>query len=186
MENISEIKKFNQLFSDYQGIFIRFANTYIQHKETAEDITIDSLMYYWENRHTLAPDSNIPAYIMEVVKHKCLNYLRNQRVREDIELSLQNHQDRVRKLKITSLEACDPEELFSTEAQRLVNEALARMPEKTRTIFIMSRYENKKHKEIAEHFNMSAKSVEFHISKALTILRKDLKDYLPLLFLFIN
>lgn len=79
---------------------------HIQHKETAEDITIDSLMYYWENRHTLAPDSNIPAYIMEVVKHKCLNHLRNQRVREDIELSLQNHQDRVRKLKITSLEAC--------------------------------------------------------------------------------
>ena len=53
MENISEIKEFNKLFSNYQGIFIRFAHTYIQDKETAEDIVVDSLVYYWENRHSL-------------------------------------------------------------------------------------------------------------------------------------
>ena len=44
MENISEIKEFNKLFSNYQGIFIRFANTYIQDEETAEDIVVDSLV----------------------------------------------------------------------------------------------------------------------------------------------
>ena len=49
MENISEIKEFNKLFSNYQGIFIRFANTYIQDEDTAEDIVVDSLVYYWEN-----------------------------------------------------------------------------------------------------------------------------------------
>lgn len=186
MENHSEIKEFNKLFSDYQGIFIRFANTYLQDKEAAEDITVDSLMYYWENRHTLVPDSNIPAYIMEVLKHKCLNHLRNQRVREEIEQNLQSHMDRVRQLKIASLQACDPEELFSTEAQHLVTEALNAMPEKTRTIFIMSRYENKKHKEIANYFSLSTKSVEFHISKALDVLRKKLKDYLPFFLIFLN
>ena len=103
MENISEIKEFNKLFSNYQGIFIRFAHTYIQDKETAEDIVVDSLVYYWENRHSLSSNSNIPAYIMEVV-----NYLRNQRIREDIEQNLWSHMERVRKLKITTLEACDP------------------------------------------------------------------------------
>lgn len=149
MENISDIKEFNKLFSNYQGIFIRFANTYIQDEETAEDIVIDSLVYYWENRNSLPSNSNIPAYIMEVVKHKSLNYLRNQRIREEIEQNLWDHMDRVRKLKITTLEACDPEELFSAEAQRLIDETLESLPEKTRTIFIMSRYENKTHKEIA-------------------------------------
>ena len=44
MENISEIKEFNKLFSNYQGIFIRFANTYIQDEDTAEDIVVDSLV----------------------------------------------------------------------------------------------------------------------------------------------
>lgn len=186
MENISEIKEFNKLFSDYRGLFIRFAGTYIQDKDTAEDIVVDSLMYYWENRHALISNSNIPAYIMEVVKHKSLNHLRNQRIREDIEQSLWTHMERVRKLKITTLEACDPEELFSSEAQRLVNEALESLPEKTRTIFIMSRYENKTHKEIASHLNLSTKSVEFHITKSLNVLRKRLKDYLPLFFFFLN
>ncbi|WP_288200413.1 RNA polymerase sigma-70 factor [uncultured Parabacteroides sp.] len=186
MENISEIKEFNKLFSNYRGIFIRFANTYIQNEDTAEDIVVDSLVYYWENRHSLASKSNIPAYIMEVVKHKSLNYLRNQRIREDIEQNLWAHMDRVRKLKITTLEACNPEELFSSEAQQLVDKALDSLPEKTQTIFIMSRYENKKHKEIAEHFNLSTKSIEFHISKALDVLRKELKDYLPLFIIFLN
>ena len=186
MENISEIKEFNKLFSNYQGIFIRFAHTYIQDKETAEDIVVDSLVYYWENRHTLSSNSNIPAYIMEVVKHKSLNYLRNQRIREDIEQNLWTHMERVRKLKITTLEACDPEELFSTEAQRLIDEALDHLPEKTRVIFIMSRYENKTHKEIADHFGLSTKSIEFHITKALNVLRNRLKDYLPLFILFLN
>lgn len=186
MENISEIKEFNKLFSNYRGVFIRFANTYIQDEETAEDIVVDSLVYYWENRHSLVSDSNIPAYIMEVVKHKSLNYLRNQRIREDIEQNLWTHMERVRKLKITTLEACDPEELFSSEAQRLVKEALDTLPEKTRTIFIMSRYENKTHKEIADHFNLSPKSIEFHITKALNVLRKRLKDYLPFFIIFLN
>lgn len=186
MESISEIKEFNKLFTDYQGIFIRFASTYIQDADTAEDIVVDSLVYYWENRNSLTSNSNIPAYIMEVVKHKSLNHLRNQRIREDIEQSLWTHMERVRKLKITTLEACDPEELFSSEAQRLVNEALESLPEKTRTIFIMSRYENKSHKEIASILDLSTKSVEFHITKALNVLRKRLKDYLPLFFFFSN
>ena len=94
--------------------------------------------------------------------------------------------DRVRRLKITTLEACDPEELFSSEAQRLIDETLESLPEKTRTIFIMSRYENKTHKEIAEHLGLSTKSIEFHISKALGVLRKRLKDYLPFFLIFLN
>lgn len=186
MENLSEIKEFNKLFSNYQRIFIRFANTYIQDEETAKDIVVDSLVYYWENRHSLTSNSNIPAYIMEVVKHKSLNFLRNQRIREDIEQKLWTHMDRVRKLKITTLEACDPEELFNSEAQRLIDETLESLPEKTRTIFILSRYENKTHTEIAKHFNLSTKSIEFHISKALSILRKRLKDYLPFFLIFLN
>ena len=51
-------------------------------------------------------------------------------------------------------------------------QTLESLPEKTRTIFIMSRYENKTHKEIAEHLDLSTKSIEFHITKALGVLRK--------------
>ena len=177
----SDIKAFNKLFADYHGLFVRFANTYIQDDAAAEDIAVEGLMYYWENRHTLASDSNIPAYILETIKHKCLNYLRHLRVREDVEQRLREHQQRVTNLRIVTLEACDPQEIFSDEAQRLVDEALAMMSDKTRQIFIMSRYENKTYPEIAAHFSLSVKSVEFHISKALKILKVKLKDYMTIM-----
>lgn len=77
METASEIKAFNKLFADYHGLFVRFANTYLQDEAAAEDIAVEGIMYYWENRHSLSSDSNIPAYILEAIKHKCLNYLRS-------------------------------------------------------------------------------------------------------------
>lgn len=157
METASEIKAFNKLFADYHGLFVRFANTYLQDEAAAEDIAVEGIMYYWENRHSLSSDSNIPAYILEAIKHKCLNYLRHLRVREDVEQRIQEHQQRVNSLRIATLEACDPQEIFSSEAGRLVDEALAMMSDKTRRIFIMSRYENKTYPEIAAYFSLSVK-----------------------------
>lgn len=156
METASEIKAFNKLFADYHGLFVRFANTYLQDEAAAEDIAVEGIMYYWENRHSLSSDSNIPAYILEAIKHKCLNYLRHLRVREDVEQRIQEHQQRVNSLRIATLEACDPQEIFSSEAGRLVDEALAMMSDKTRRIFIMSRYENKTYPEIAAYFSLSS------------------------------
>ncbi len=180
METTSDIKDFNKLFAEYHGLFVHFANTYLQDEAAAEDIAVDGIVYYWENRHSLSPDSNVPAYIMETIKHKCLNYLRHLRVREDVEQHIQEHQQRVNNLKIATLEACDPQEIFSAEAKQLIDEALVMMPDKTRRIFIMSRYENKTYQEIATQFSLSVKSVEFHISKALKILRVKLKDYMTI------
>lgn len=178
METVAEIKAFNRLFADYHGLFVRFANSYIQDEVAAEDIAVEGIMYYWENRHGLAADSNVPAYILEVIKHKCLNYLRHLRIREDVEQRIREHQQRVNGVRIMTLEACDPQEIFSTEVQHLIDEALAEMPDKTRRAFVMSRYENKTYPEIASLLSLSVKSVEFHISKALKILRVRLKDYL--------
>ena len=54
METASEIKAFNKLFADYHGLFVRFANTYLQDEAAAEDIAVEGIMYYWENRHSLS------------------------------------------------------------------------------------------------------------------------------------
>lgn len=179
----SEIKEFNKLYHDYHGLFIRFARTYVTDEEDAEDIVMDGLIYYWENRKSLSDSSNIPAYILETIKHKCLNYLRHQRIKEETEQYLAEHQVRVYNLRIATLEACDPQEIFSNEAQQLIQEALDSLPEKTRKIFIMSRYEGKNYQEIAEQNSLSVKSIEFHVSKALKVLRSKLKDYLMAFFL---
>ena len=185
MENTTDLKAFNQLFTDYQGRFIRFANTYVRDIAVAEDFTIEALMYYWENRHSLEKDSNAPAYILTIIKNKCLNYLQPLQVREDVNEQLLNHAEWELNTRISTLEACDPDELFTAEAQEIVNKTLAVLPEQTRVVFIMSRYENKSHKTIAETLGITTKGVEYHISKALKKLHTNLKDYYPVfLYLF--
>ena len=183
-----ELKNFNRLFSDYKERFIRFANTYVRDLSIAEDFTIDSFMYYWENRTSIDSESNPPAYILTTIKHKCLNHLQSIQVRQDVSEKLRQHAEWELQTRITSLEACEPYQLFTAEIQEIVNNSLKELPERTRDIFILSRKRNYSHKEISEKTGLSTKSVEFHITKALRLLRENLKDYLPViayLYLFL-
>lgn len=84
-------------------------------------------------------------------------------------------------MRVASLQACDPEELFGAEARRLVEEALDRLPPRTRDVFVRSRVGGQSYKQIAAETGTTVKSVEFEISKAMKLLRVVLKDYLPLL-----
>jgi len=87
----SKTLHFNQVFTNYQHRFIRFARTYVHEESAAEDIVMDSFMYYWEKRDSLTPDSNVPAYILTVIKHKCLNHLRAINVHKKVEEKLLIH-----------------------------------------------------------------------------------------------
>lgn len=185
MEQSTDLKIFNQLFADYQGRFIRFANMYVRDTAVAEDFTIEALMYYWENRHTLEANSNVPAYILTIIKHKCINYLQHIQVQEDVNEQLLSHALWELNTRISTLEACNPNELFTAEAQEIVNRTLASLPTQTRQIFVMSRYENKSYKEIADQLNITTKGVEYHIARALKKLHTNLKDYLPV-FIFLS
>lgn len=182
MKESTEIQTFNHLFTNYKGRFVHFARTYVDDEMMAEDIAVESLMYYWENRKKLDAHSNIPAYILTVIKHKCLDHLRHLRTQEDFAEYLQSYETRKLNLRIATLEACNPERIFSEELQNLVDKTLDILPEQTRDIFIRSRYDNQSHKEIAEALGVSTKTVEFHITKALKVFRVALKDYLPALF----
>jgi RNA polymerase sigma-70 factor (ECF subfamily) len=80
--------------------------------------------------------------------------------------------------KISTLEACDPDFLFSEEIQKIIDSTLNQLPKKTRQIFQMSRIEGLPYNVIAVKMNLSQKSIEYHISKALDVLRESLKDFL--------
>ena len=168
-ETILDLKAFNRLFGEYQQRFIRFAGTYVSDAATAEDIVMESFMAAWEKRDMLSA-SAFPPYALTIVKNKCLNHLRSQGVRLRAAEDIHSHGARMLRTRISTLEACNPEELFSEEARRL--------PEKTRAIFIRSRFDGKSYKEIAAEMGVTVKSVEFEVSKAMKILRVVLKDYL--------
>ena len=84
--------------------------------------------------------------------------------------------------RISTLEACDPSDIYTDEVRSLVDAALAKMPRATREIFQLSRVEGKTFREIAELRGLSVKAVEYHISKALKVMHKELKDYFPFFY----
>lgn len=175
---VEHMLAFNKLYTEYSRRFIRFARSYVQTDEEAEDIVNDSFMYYWENRATI-DNSNLAAYLLTMVKHRCLNHLKRQVLEEQIKSDFHFLEEWELQLKITSLEVCNPNMLMSHEIQALVQRALAALPVQTREVLLRSRYHSQSNKEIAAALGISVKAVEYHITKALRVLRVVLKDYFP-------
>lgn len=178
------LSSFNQFFTDYQQRFVSFACSYVHDEVIAEDIVIESMMYYWENKERLPGDTNIPAYVLTTIKHKCVDHLRHQQVRQDTSDEIYQLYFWELSTRIATLEDFEPASVFTSEILEIVRKTLDSLPEQTRRIFVMSRYENKSHKEIAETVGMTVKGVEFHITKATKVLRLTLQDYLPASILF--
>ena len=169
---------FTRFFQENQAKFLSFAYSYIRNKTEAEDILMESMIALWENRDKWENDSNLQALLLTIIKNRALNYLAHEQVRLRAEDDINTHRQRELNLRISTLEACEPDTIFNTEIQHIVRKALTKMPEQSRDIFILSRYQNTPNKMIAEKLGISIKSVEFHITKALKILRTELKDYL--------
>ena len=185
MKDSPDVYCFNRLYSDYKKRFIYFAKTYVDNYAVAEDIVIDSLIYYWENRLSLEQHTNVPAYILTVIKNKCLNYLHREHLREEMEKHISDKEAWELKIRIATLEVCDPDKLFSDEIQSIISKTLDSLSEQSREIFIRSKYENQTNRVIADELGLSIKSIEYHMTKVLKLLRNALKDYLHLICFFV-
>ncbi|MEL5893331.1 RNA polymerase sigma-70 factor [Bacteroides sp. GD17] len=169
---------FSRFFQENQEKFLAFAYSYLRDKAEAEDVLMESMIVLWENRDRWEENSNLHALLLTIIKNKCLNLLEHKQVRLRAEEDINSHSQRELSLRISTLEACEPDQIFDTEIQHIVHKALQGMPEQSRTIFMLSRYQNLPNKQIAEQLNISLKTVEAHMTKALRILRLELKDYL--------
>ncbi len=177
-----DLKVFNELFQEYRQRFIKFAVSYTSDMSVAEDVVMESFTAAWENRRNLTREK-FPAYILTAVKNKCLNHLRARCIRIRAAEDIHSLNYRLLSTRIATLSACDPEEVFSEETRNILNRTIKGMPRRTRDIFIRSRFDGRSYKEIAAEYDITVKSVEFEISKAMKILRAALRDYLPVLIL---
>ena len=178
MNSPDSIDVFNELFKKHKESFILFAKSYVRDGMIAEDIYMESMIQYWENRKNLSHDTNIPAYILTIVKNKALNYLRHQVAEEKMLDKLEYFSHREAQINLISLEACNPYDLFLEDIQKIVNKTLSGLSKNTRAVFHLSRFSHLTNKNIAQRLNVSEKAVEYHINKALKALRVALRDYL--------
>lgn len=170
---------FNEIYTSYFTKSFLYVKSYIHDDMAAEDITIESLIKLWEQ----LKKSNIhpmDSYLFVMLKNRSLDYLKHQALKHQVHETILKKLNRELEIRLTSLESSDPNEIFSNEVQKILNDTLDLLPERTKEIFIMSRFGNKSHKEIAKMYNISVKGVDYHIMQSVSKLRMALKDYLPL------
>ncbi|WP_455673993.1 RNA polymerase sigma-70 factor [Phocaeicola sp.] len=173
---------FNKIYKDYYKRSFGFAKSYVFEDMAAEDIASESLISLWQvmKKEEVAHPLSL---LLTILKNNSLNYLKSQERKLDMMDSVSDMLARDLNYRINCLNACDPQELFSSEITTIIEQTLASLSPQTRRVFEMSRYEMLPVKEIAESLELSPKAVEYHITKVLKALRVALKDYLPLYYL---
>ncbi|MDR3251456.1 MAG: RNA polymerase sigma-70 factor [Tannerella sp.] len=166
---------FRSLFVEFFPSLCVFAHRFIDSWETCEDIVQDTFFKIWRDRKKMEINTSGRNFLITGVRNLCIDYLRKLKT----EMSWMQNEALFAKTP-------DSEDVYTTvELENMLNKALSQLPENVRTVFEKSRFEGKTYSEIASEQNISVKTVEAHITKALKYLRVALKDYLPLVFLFL-
>lgn len=171
---------FNEIYTVYYRKSYLYVKSYIHDDMAAEDIVSEALIKLWERLKHEKVDPIRP-FLFAILKNQSLDYLKHQTIKRGVHDAVQDALKRELEIRTTTLEASDPNDIFSTEIQQIIETTLNSLPERTREIFIMSRFGNKPHKEIAALYQISVKGVDYHIMQSVKELRSALRDYLPLL-----
>jgi len=168
---------FEDLFNSYCQQLINFARRYVFDKQIAENIVQDVFVNVWQSRTNLDPSKMIKAYLFTAVKNNSLKHLRH--------LNIENKGIESTPPYINDDERPD-RKLDEKELAIKVHQAIDELPEKCKEIFKMNRFENLKYAEIAEILDISIKTVETQMGRALKKLRERLKPLLTMILFMIT
>jgi RNA polymerase sigma-70 factor (ECF subfamily) len=171
---------FEKVYRFYYPRLNYFAKQYLLDSEASKNIIQDVFTELWDGRHALRDDTNINAWLFTVTKNKSLKIISQLKSKQNYDNYIKSRQ---LDINYKSLADFDTSNFIFEELQSQIQTALNKLSPSCRTVFEMSRFEDKKNREIADELNLSIKTVEAHISKALRSLKTDLKDYLPLFYI---
>jgi RNA polymerase sigma-70 factor (family 1) len=172
---------FEQVFKAWYQPLCNYACSLMKDMDEAEEVVQNVFFNIWNKRESLAINMSIKSYLYRAVHNDCLNKIKHSKVRT---LYAEDYKSRNSGGFEDSMGLIDAKEL-----NKRINEAIESLPEQCGIVFRLSRFDHLKYSEIAEQLEISVKTVENHMGKALRILRESLKEYLPvglLLFFLIR
>jgi RNA polymerase sigma-70 factor (family 1) len=166
-----------QLFRKYYAQLVRFAREIVKSKDQAEDMVQEVFVKIWDRRDSLTINSQVKSYLFVAVKNHCFNQLKLNERKYWMEDGMEDD------IRIATTEAHS--KLDTQQLEQRIRSAIEALPPKCGLIFKMSRFEEKTYKEIAEILDLSVKTVENQMGKALMLMRQSLSHYLafPVLML---
>lgn len=168
---------FEQSFKENFKRLHAYACSILNDSDEAEEVVQNVFYKLWEKKEKLNEIDSIPAYLYRSVYNECMNHVKHQKVKDA-------HKEHSSYYDATSADAENNAEL--RELKERMHHAMQQLPEQCRTIFQMSRFEELKYREIADRLGLSVKTIENQMGKALKIMRKQLADYITVLWLFLN
>lgn len=171
--------RFKALYQKYYASFCLFARKFVSDSAICEDIVSDVFVNLWSRIDSLdIYDAGATAYIKMSVRNACLNYIRRNGYKEELEREGQF---------AAALYRDDPDAVYSLEElYDMLYQVLEKLPESHRKVFTASFIEGRTREEIAREMNLSVKSVGRYKQKILELLREELKDFLPVILLFLS
>lgn len=163
---------FEKLFRTYYQELCTNAFYYLKDQAAAEEEVQDIFVNLWKKRNELEITSSLKSYLYRATRNHCLNVIKHLEIRD----SYKKHNETIRKAEEQELGT----HMETKELQVKIDTAIDQLPTERKRIFMMSRFEGLKYREIADQLNISVKTVENQMGKALAFLREQLVDYLPL------
>ena len=167
---------FEKLFRLFYQRLCSYAMSIVKDLDVAEEIVQDVLVSIWQTRSKLHIEHAIRPYLYKAVHNRCLNHFRHQKVK-------QQHQTHEMAVADAYSETTSGRLEFN-ELKTRVDLGMQQLPPACREVFRLSRMEQLSYKEIADFLNISVKTVENQMGKALKIMRSELSDFLVLGLIF--
>lgn len=178
---LNEIKKgnhraFEYLFKTYYPRLRGYALRFVDDEETVRDLLQECFLRFWEKKTFLSAVS-VTSLLFAMVRNSCLNYLKHRAIVEKHRIEYLASLDGEERLYQADF-ALEPEyRLLYDELQEQIRQVLVRLPERSREVFLLSRFDGLKNREIAEQLHISTTAVEKHIARALHCFSRHFKDY---------
>ena len=169
IKNIHTQKDFESLFNSHYSELCSYANMFLKDLDAAEEIVQDLFVKFWENRESIKIASSVRSYLFTSVRNSCLNFIKHLKIEE----SYKKHNESERESGSVTVD----EEFEGSELEMQIRKAIDKLPPERKKVFIMSRFEGLKYREIAEKSGISIKTVENQMGKAIKFLRHELADY---------
>jgi RNA polymerase sigma-70 factor, ECF subfamily len=168
---------FEVLFKAHYSSLCAYANGFLRDPDASEEVVQEVMFRIWTGRETLTIESSVQSYLFRAVRNRCMNVLKHLSIREEYRSFREGHTGESQRSQ--------EDEMIYTELEQKIREAIDHLPMERRKVFIMSRYDGLTYSQIAEKLDISVKTVENQMGKALKSLRLELSDYLPWMVLFL-
>ena len=174
--SFSNSATFENLFKSYYNGLCNYAYKLLLNQDEAEDMVQQVFSKIWEKRNDLNAESSVKSYLYRATYNQCVNEMKRKEKFNSLE-----DENVLQKIDLTNTE----EITDASELEQSIEKGLANLPEKCRAVFVLSRYEDMKYKEISEFLGIYIKTVENHMGKALKMMRIHLTEFISILYILL-